>query len=227
MKAVAYLRVSSKGQVGGDGFDRQEAAITKYAAVNDITVVKVFRELGVSGEVDGMDRPAWVDTVGYALREKVTTILVEKLDRLARLQGIQEYILLDMKRRGLTVLPVDDPTLGSDDPMRVLFRQIIGAIAQYDKTMIILKTRAARERIRATGQKCEGRKEFGHRAEELAALEIIRHGVIQNARAMDVTKELNRKKLATRTGKKWHPFTVSRIMDRMRDKKIRGEEKNQ
>jgi len=30
-KAFAYLRVSGKGQVDGDGFSRQSTAITQYA----------------------------------------------------------------------------------------------------------------------------------------------------------------------------------------------------
>ena len=35
IKAFAYLRVSGKGQVEGDGFTRQLEAIRKYATEND------------------------------------------------------------------------------------------------------------------------------------------------------------------------------------------------
>lgn len=214
MKAIAYVRVSGKDQITGDGFDRQEAAINKYAGANGIEIVQVFRELGVSGETEGMDRPAWVDAIVTARRESIETILIEKLDRLARLQGIQEYILLDMKKRGLTVVPVDDPTLCSDDPMRVLFRQIIGAIAQYDKTMIVLKTRAARERIRARDGKCEGRKEFGHFPGEADTLAVIKSCVEEQKTVAAITRELNKKGLAPRKGKKWHQHSVARVIER-------------
>ena len=40
-------------------------------------------------------------------------------------------------------------------------RQIMGAFAGYEKTMIILKLRGARARQRAKGERCEGRKPFG------------------------------------------------------------------
>ena len=43
-KAFAYLRVSGKGQVDGDGFTRQLEAIKTYAKGHGIRIVRVFRE---------------------------------------------------------------------------------------------------------------------------------------------------------------------------------------
>ena len=63
VKAYAYLRVSGKGQVEGDGFPRQRQAIKKYAATNGIKLVQFFEEQGVSGTVENMDRPAWRDLI--------------------------------------------------------------------------------------------------------------------------------------------------------------------
>ena len=48
-KAHAYLRVSGKGQVQGDGFTRQLKSIREYAAAHGIKIVNVYREEGVSG----------------------------------------------------------------------------------------------------------------------------------------------------------------------------------
>jgi DNA invertase Pin-like site-specific DNA recombinase len=62
-KAYAYLRVSGKGQVKGDGFPRQLLAIKKYAAEHDIKIVQIFREEGVSGTKESMDRQAWAEMV--------------------------------------------------------------------------------------------------------------------------------------------------------------------
>ena len=44
LKAFAYLRVSGKGQIEGDGFTRQLEAIKGYAAAHGIKIVQVFRE---------------------------------------------------------------------------------------------------------------------------------------------------------------------------------------
>ena len=51
-KAFGYLRVSGRGQIEGDGFKRQEAAIKAYAANHGIKIVKTFREEGVSGTTE-------------------------------------------------------------------------------------------------------------------------------------------------------------------------------
>ena len=50
--AFAYLRESGKGQLEGDGFTRQRAAIELYAKANDIEIIKTFEEEGVSGKTD-------------------------------------------------------------------------------------------------------------------------------------------------------------------------------
>jgi hypothetical protein len=45
-----------------------------------------------------------------------------------------------------------EPDLCIDDPSRKLLRQIFGSIAEYEKTMLVLKLRGARQRKRkATG----------------------------------------------------------------------------
>ena len=62
--AYAYLRVSGKGQIDGDGFTRQLLAITAYAKQNGHTIVKVFKELGVKGTNELADRPALLELFG-------------------------------------------------------------------------------------------------------------------------------------------------------------------
>ena len=58
-RAYAYIRVSGKGQVAGDGFTRQEQAIKKYAKEKGYKIVNIFREKGVSGSE--IERPALAD----------------------------------------------------------------------------------------------------------------------------------------------------------------------
>jgi len=65
-RAFAYLRVSGKGQVEGDGFPRQLEAVKKYAAANDIKIVKVYREEGVSGTTEWENRPAFAEMMAPA-----------------------------------------------------------------------------------------------------------------------------------------------------------------
>ena len=40
----------------------------------------------------------------------------------------------------------------------MLIRQVLGAVSEFEKGMLVLKLRGARERLRASGKKVEGRK---------------------------------------------------------------------
>ena len=167
-RAYGYLRVSGKGQVKGDGFVRQEKAIRDYAAANGIELIKIFREEGVSGTL--RDRPTLAEVL-LNLEENgkgVNTILIEKVDRLARDLMIQESIINDLQKKGFDLISTHEGAdLLSGDPTRKLVRQIMGSIAEYDKTMTVLKLRAARERKRAKAGKCEGRKSYAEVAPEV------------------------------------------------------------
>ena len=171
IEAFGYIRVSGRGQLDGDGFPRQREAIQRYADANGIRIVKWFEERAVCGATEWENRPAWSE-MAQSLNG-VRTIIIERLDRLARELFIQEYILRDLKQRGVTLVSVAEQDLDSD-PGRVLFRQMMGAIAQYDRTMVVLKLRAARKRMRASKGRCEGRKPYGTRPGETSTLARIR-----------------------------------------------------
>src|ERR1700761_521222 len=109
-QAFAYLRVSGRGQIEGDGFVRQEQAIRQYAAAHGFTVVQVFREEGVSGTKDLESRPALLELLETA-KEAEGTVIIEKLDRLARDLMVSESILADFQRKGISVVSVAEPDL--------------------------------------------------------------------------------------------------------------------
>src|ERR1035441_9872020 len=160
-KAFGYLRVSGKAQEAGDGYTRQLQAINRYAAANDIKVVRVFKERGVSGERELKDRPAFMELLAALHANGVKRILIERLDRLARNLSVQESILAELKRHGFELISVEEPDLLKDDPYRVMFRQFQGAISQAEKANIVLKLRGARQRMKARTGRCEGRKPYG------------------------------------------------------------------
>jgi hypothetical protein len=62
---------------------------------------------------------------------------------------IQETIIGDLQKNGFDLVSVAEPDLLQDDSSRKLTRQIFGAIAEYEKTMIMLKLRGARVRVAA------------------------------------------------------------------------------
>lgn len=212
MKAYAYLRVSSKGQVEGDGFPRQLKAIREYAATHDIRIVSVYREEGVSGTKDLENRPALLELMAALHANGVKLVLVEKLDRLARDLMVQETIIGDLRKNGFDLVSVHEPDLLQDDPSRKLMRQVFGAIAEYEKTMIVLKLRGARVRMKAKTGSCEGRKPYGFyegESEVLGRMKTLRAEGLGFDR---VAEALNAANTKPRTGERWWGKTVNNIL---------------
>ena len=200
------------GQVEGDGFTRQLEAIKKYAAANDIKIVKVFRELGVSGTTEWENRPAFSEMAAAMLSNGTRTVLVERLDRCARDLMIQESIIADFKRKGLTLVSVNEPDLCSDDPTRVVMRQILGAFFQYEKTLMVAKLKGARVRMKAATGVCEGRKPYGQHQGEQAVLEQMTGLRGQGMTFERIAAHLNGEGIKTRSGGEWFGATVNKIL---------------
>jgi hypothetical protein len=72
----------------------------------------------------------------------------------------------------LTLIAASSPThFIEDTPTAILVRQVLGAIAEFEKTTTVAKLAAARRRKRiATGAKVEGRKSHAEERPEVVAL---------------------------------------------------------
>ena len=215
-RAFAYLRVSGKGQVEGDGFPRQVAEIEACAKARGLEIVRTFDERGVRGATEWEDRPAWSEMAAALMTEDVKVVVVESLNRLARELFIQEYILRDLGKRGVKLISAREQDIDSS-PERILFRQIMGAIAQYDKTMIVMKLRGARKRAKAAAPdgRCEGRKPYGYRygEQEVIARILAMHSL--GIGVNEIANDLNHNPtMQPRKGRQWWPSTVSSILNR-------------
>lgn len=171
MKAVAYFRTSSATNVDGDSETRQRTAVEAYAARNGIDIAATFYDAAVSG-ADPVDaRPGFIDLMAYCQEHDVDAILVESPDRFARDLMVQMTGYAMLKKSGLDLIPVSLPTHFTDPtPTGNLVRQILGAIAEFDKLNLVAKLKGARDRKRAATGRCEGRKPAPQ-----AAIDLARH----------------------------------------------------
>jgi DNA invertase Pin-like site-specific DNA recombinase len=222
-KAYGYIRVSGKGQISKDGPKRQERAIKKYTKENKIELIKIFTEKGISGTTE--DRPALAEMM-LSLEKNgqgVDTIIIEKIDRLARDLMVQEAIIRDIKKDGLQLISVmEGNELLEEDPTRILIRQVFGAVSQYEKQMIVLKLRAARERMRAKGLKCEGRSGYADKSagilKEVKKLRRKRKGLPPLTHTK-IAEILNERGVKTHMGKEFTAINVNRILNMKRKKR--------
>ena len=211
----AYVRVSGLGQVDKDGPKRQKDAITAFVAAHGLELdpAHLYEEKGVSGTIEGSDRPAFAAMFARIseLREsgiEVTGFVCERLDRLARTLHVSEILLAECRQSKLAVYATDqgdtrDMASDGGDPMRVLIRQFMGALSEYMKSELVKKMRLARERVKKETGRCEGRKPFGSRTGERQCLEMLKmqHALGNTDEA--IAAMLNGFGFTIRNGGKW------------------------
>ena len=216
VKAYGYLRVSGKGQLDGGGLDRQMAVIEGYAKKAGYEVVRYFREEGVSGTTEEVDRPAFQEMVSEILKNGVRTVIVEGMDRLAREYRIQETLLIYLASKGIMLISArteEDITAAvKADPMRKALVQIQGVFSELEKSLLVKKLRTGRERIRKQRGKCEGAKAYKEvdpqLIREIKRLRRPPKGVTKKRSFREIAEILNSQGRVTRRGR---PFTATNV----------------
>ncbi len=171
--AVAYLRTSSAANVGTDKVSdmRQRAAIHAFAKRAAFIIVAEYYDAAVSGADPIETRRGFAELLDRIEDNGVRTVLVEDASRFARELVTQELGIIALIKRGVRVLTAGgDDLTESADPSRVMMRQIAGSFAQYEKTRLVAKLKAARERKRASGAKVEGRRSHAELNPDMVAL---------------------------------------------------------
>lgn len=229
MRAVGYLRVSTDRQAEeGFGLDVQDQKVREWSKAGGHHLVAVYRDEGLSGSKGLGERPGLADAVSAILDGKADGIVVPRLDRLARDLIVQEQALAEVWRLGGEVWSCssaegaylsDDP----DDPSRKLIRQVLGAVAEYERSMIALRLRMGRRRKSERGGYAYGSPPFGKRAEgkelmddptERATVALICTLRQEGRSYRQIIRTLTADGHRPKRGGRWHPRTVSNVVAR-------------
>jgi DNA invertase Pin-like site-specific DNA recombinase len=238
-RAIAYLRVSGLGQVDKDGEQRQSEAIHAFCNQHGLHYSEQRFEKGVSGTVEALDRPAFLEVLELIARADEDwdraselhsadsdirkancrpCVVVERMDRLARDLMVQELLLRECREREIEVYAADQPFLdqasNDGDPTRKLFRQMLGALAEWEKSVLVLKLRKARDRKRIETGRCEGQLPFykTQRGEEI--LRRITEYQKESLSIPTIVRYLNESELTTCNGKQWTKRAVLHIVQK-------------
>jgi DNA invertase Pin-like site-specific DNA recombinase len=131
----------------------------------------IINDAAVSGADHIETRPGFAAMLAYIASNGARTIIVETASRFARDLMVQEVGFAKLQALGIKLVAADSPSSFLDDtPTSKLIRQILGAVSEFDKAMVVAKLKGARERKRViTGQKVEGRKSHAELRPELVA----------------------------------------------------------
>ena len=92
--------------------------------------------------------------------------------------------------------------------------QIMGAFHEYEKAMIVVKLKAARQRTKTKRGRCEGRKPYGFYPGETETLERMKELSESGMTATDIAATLRAEGRKTRNCGEWLQPTVSKILNR-------------
>ncbi len=218
-QAVAYLRVSGLSQVDGDGFARQREAIQNRAQASGLVVVEEFVDAGVSGATGLYERPGLTVLFAKLSSNRISTVLVERADRLARDLIEGELILRELRQAGIRVIEAEGGTdlMASDrNPTSKLIRQVLGAVSEFEKSALVAKLRAARGRKKMESGRCEGPAPFGSLPEEEAVLaDLLRLARKRNGKRPScaaIAREMDRLGNKPRHGQRWSRSSVRQVL---------------
>ena len=229
IRAYAYLRVSSQGQVPGNGFDRQLNQIKRFCRNSNFKIIDVYKEQ-VSGTLDEENRPKMGMMIADILSNGCKTIIVEDLSRLAREYRVQENILVYLASKNIDLIAANTgeniTNAIESDPMRKALVQIQGIFGELDKSLLVRKLRNAREKIRQQEGRCEGPKPFGTIDGESEVLKEIRrlrrkprNGGRRRMTYQSIAEKLNRQGLKPRRADKWTASLIYNVVKTNRRRK--------
>lgn len=215
VEAVGYLRTSSATNVGEgkDSETRQRQAIETHARRAGLVVVEWFYDAAVSGADPIESRPGFTAMLTRIAGNGVRAIVVETANRFARDLIVQEVGFAVLRDLGITLIAADSPEAFLDNgPTAKLIRQILGAVAEFDKAMTVAKLRGARERKRREVGKVEGRKSYLERSPDMVRLAKEIKGRGGRVSLRDVAKELEARGYVTPSGKQYSPAAVASML---------------
>lgn len=222
-KVFAYLRVSTKGQIGGSGFERQADRIKKFCVSQNWEIKKMYREQA-SGAKDETERPVWSEMMNDLLSNGVTIVVIESLDRLARTIGVQELLVTYLASKNIDLWSANTQQNISEaireDPMKELLIYMQAVIAKWERNQITLRMKKGRERVKQLTGRCSAPLRYGSTPEEAEILKRIsymrRLSKNQKRRRsyQSIADTLNNEGILSRQGKQWSAAGLYHIHQR-------------
>ena len=153
-RATGLIRVSTAHQAdSGLGLAAQEASIRSWCAENDVDLVALHSEAGVSGRRDLDQREGLITAIADARNNDSSIFVVAKMDRLSRDPLVSLTVEKMLCRSGVRVVSASGEGTESDDPSAVLMRRVMAAVAECEASMNSLRTSAAiKARLKAGGR---------------------------------------------------------------------------
>lgn len=212
-RAITYYRVSTQRQGdSGLGLDAQKDAVSRFVNTQGYELLQEFIEVE-SGK--NSKRPV-LQLALEACKKNGATLLIAKLDRLSRSVAFISKLI----ESGVDFKAVDNPNAEK------FVVHIMAAFAEHERDQISIRTKLALQAAKQRGVQLGAygkyvlSKENKLKAKNFAkSLKPVINKLEQNGitTVRAITKALNRRRIRTANGGKWHISTVHTLLKRIRE----------
>jgi len=149
-KFIGYIRVSTVTQIQGNSLDFQKDALMKLAAMNDIELIKVYADEGVSGI---KFRPEFEKALKRVIEDQeVKGIMFYSVFRFGRSTDDIKHNLDKIKDVGKRFLSVKENIDLSNSQGRFMFH-VLSDVAEFERDIIVERMQAGKEWAKTHGTK--------------------------------------------------------------------------
>lgn len=185
---IGYIRVSTETQVkNGQGLDIQRDEIIKYCKENNLNLVDIYVDAGISGsnsidERDGLsdlliecqNRNKHIIDKNYSQKELneifskpnnyISSIIVQKMDRLARDTYVYLWVENKLREMGVEVISINEEMFcnSNTDPVMQALKEMVIVFAKMEKGIIANRMSKGRNKKASQGKKPCGKLPYGY-----------------------------------------------------------------
>jgi len=226
-----YIRVSTPSQeVKGYGLETQKLEIEKYCKSNDLHLLRIFEDRGITGAASDIDDDDDVISKRDGLLQLLsvisnTKIVVMNTSRLWRSDISKVLIRREIARKGSDVISIEQPnyTISKRNPNETLINGMMELLDEYERLHIALKLAKGRTTKAMKGDKPAGAVPFGYTfSSDKKHIEIIESeativkrmfSMSQTGKTIqEIVNALNMDGYTTRRGNAWAKSTVHNIL---------------
>ena len=151
IRAVLYARVSTEEQRERQSIETQVAFARSWCTRENIPLVDIYRDEGISGTVPFEDRPGGKRLLADAWQKKFTAVLVYKVDRLGRADVVSHVALHHLETIGIGLRSLTEPFDTATPQGRFMF-SILVANSTMERENIRERSIAGTRRVAKEGK---------------------------------------------------------------------------